>query len=248
MKKRTKKNIKMAWTVFGRMIAATVMCGIVYLSLYVIFAAVFSQPVGYRILETDDSGNAVVVGEHLFTADEDPQAEPSLEEGQTFSVMKEMSPAGRRTMNVVSTAMMLFILASFSYDKLWKLGSHDDNMVQCGRKKRDPLRGVKIGLLANSVADALFVLLVLAKCGWISSGYLSLYRLFNLPFLPYINAVMGTAATAISVPSLLAVAVTLLFVPAVCGLAYHLGYKQFSIHEHLTYAKKKETPDQPEEI
>ena len=26
--------------------------------------------------------------------------------------------------------------------------------------------------------------------------------------------------------------------PAICGMAYHLGYKQYSIWEHLTYAKQ----------
>ena len=240
MKKRTKKNWRTAWKIWGRVVAATVMSGILYLSMFIIFNAVFSEEVGYRIYGADEQGNMVQLGEYFYAPGE--ETTPQWEEGQQSSPIKEMSSKGKLWMNILTSVLMLSILATFPYDHMWQLGSRDDNLVKCGRKAADPLRGVKIGLMADIPYAILFALLILAKFGWMLPGYLTVYRLCNLPFLPYINVWMGTVATETSFLSLFAIAATLLYVPAVCGVSYWLGVKQFSIHERLTY--KKKTPSQ----
>ena len=38
-------------------------------------------------------------------------------------------------------------------------------------------------------------------------------------------------------------AISLLFVPVVCGVSYQMGHRQFSIREHLVFAKKSDESD-----
>lgn len=240
MKKQTKKTLCLSTKIWGRIVAATVMSGLLYLSMFIIFNAMFSEQIGYRIYGSDGQGNTVQIGEHFYTEEENAETVPQIEEGQTTTPIKQMSKTGKLWMGITTSVFTLSVLAISPYDQLWQLGSRDDNMVRCGRKKPNPWRGVKVGLLANIPSTLLFIMLVLAKYGWMFPGYLTVFRLCNLPFLPYINVFMGTVATEISYSSLFAVGATLLYIPAVCGIAYHMGVKQFSIREKLTYAKGRE--------
>ncbi len=248
MKKRTKNTLRMALKIWGRVVAATIMSGILYISMYIIFTALFSEPIGYRIYGSDGQGNMIQVGEYFFTPEDDPEAEPKLEEGQTSDLIKDMTPGGEKGMNIVTSILMLSVLASFPYEHLWQLGSRDDNMVKMGKRRAEPLRGVLIGFLANIPAFILYVGLILARLGAMIPGYMTIYRLFNLPFLPYINAVTNAKSlvpvTELSWLSFLGVAATLLFVPAVCGIAYWIGCNQFSFKELVTYQKKKSEIDE----
>ena len=54
--------------------------------------------------------------------------------------------------------------------------------------------------------------------------------------------------TSLSWLQMLAIALSLLFVPAVCGVAYRLGYQQFSFAEFMTFAKRADKPPKDTEI
>ena len=250
MKKQLKRDCKLALKTWGRIVAATLMCIIVYVSLYVLATAFFSEQIGYRITGKDEAGNAVQIAEHYYTAEEGPQTEPELEDGQKSTPIKQLTAGAQRGLAIISSVVMLFILASFPYDRLWKVGSHDENLVACGKRQRDLWRGVKVGLLADVPAILFYLLLVVSKCGGMPQGYLALYRFVNLPYMPYINAVTGTTMdpTSLSWLQMLAVALSLLFVPAVCGVAYRLGYQQFSFGEFMTFAKRADKPPKDTEI
>ncbi len=242
MKKTTKNSIKYALKMWGRIVFATLMCAVLYFSLHMLISVLFSQEVGYRIYGTDENGATVEVDSHYYTADEDPSMSVQLLEGQTKQPIKTLTGGAAVTFNVLVQILMLAVLAVFPYDRMWKLGARDENMVQCGRKKADNLRGFKIGLMASIPSAVLFVLLVLAKFGLIPDWYMTLFRACNMPYLPIINSFFTVDTTVVGAPwyAFAVAAVTIAFVPAVCALGYRLGRAGFSLHEHLVYKSNEE--------
>lgn len=245
MKKTTKNSIKYAFKLWARIIFATIMCAILYFSLHMLVSALCAKEVGYRIYETADSGEYVLIDEHYYTVDENSSMTVTLSEGQTKQPIKELTGGGAITFNIVVQILMLSVLAVFPYDRMWKLGARDENMVQCGRKKANNLRGFKIGLMASIPSAVLFALLVVAKFGVIPNWYISIYRACNMPYLPFINLFFTTGDAASAVTSapwyaFVAAAATIFFVPAICALGYRLGRSGFSIQDHLVYKQKKD--------
>ena len=243
-----RENGKIALSLWGKLIAATFMAAILFLSLSVLFNALFSHKVGYYILERDESGVTTTVETHYFAEGEDENTEVTLKENQSLSAIKELSPGMNVTFNLVSQLLMLLLIGIFPYNTLWPIGCKDDNLVTYGHAPYDLLRGLKVGALATIPAALLYLGLVLSVCGVLPSWYFGVYRILNIQYLPYINAVTGVVAdpTQIGALAVIALAATLLFVPAISAGAYWLGYKQISLHERLTYeSKKKPAPRKP---
>lgn len=242
MKKTTKNSIKYACKLWGRIVFATIMCAVLYFSMHMLASALFAQEVGYTVFETNESGESVKVDTHYYTADEDPSDSVPLLEGQTKQPIKTLTGGGAVAFNVFVQILMLAVLAVFPYDRMWQLGARDENMVQCGKKKANNLRGFKIGLLASVPSAILFVLLLLARFNTLPSWYMTIYRACNMPYLPFINAFFTVDTTVLNAPwyAFVAAAVTVFFVPGVCALGYHLGRKGFSVKDHVVYKQKKE--------
>lgn len=242
-KTKNRSTLSLALSVWGRMIVAGFMCAVIYLSMSVLANGVFSHAVGYQLYNTKTSE---LVTEYRYKEGETLESlGVKAGEGQRLQEIKELPAGAARATDIVTGIMMLILFAIFPYNILWDLGSRDDNLVHFEHMEYDPTRGLRVGLLASIPAAALYVALVIAKIIGKAKWYLSLYRILNITFLPYINAVIGdaTAPAELGVPALLLLILPLLVVPAVCGGAYMLGYRQFSIHERLTYkntgAKKK---------
>lgn len=242
MKKTTKNSIKYAVKLWGRIVFATLMCAVLYFSMHMLVSALFAQEIGYTIYETNESGETVAVDTHYYTADEDPSDSVALLEGQTKQPIKTLSGAGAVVFNVFVQILMLAVLAVFPYDRMWQLGARDENMVQCGKKKADNMRGFKIGLMASIPSGVLFVLLLLSRFGVIPGWYMTIYRACNMPYLPFINAFFTVDTTVSNAPffAFIAAAVTIFFVPAICAIGYRLGRKGFSVKDHLVYKQKKQ--------
>ncbi len=239
MKKRTLKTWKYAGKTLLRSVLATILCAFLYLSMSVIGIGLLGQEVGYRIVEQDKSGELIIVEEHYYAPGEPTVNNVKLEEGQRLDKIREISDGKALGRDIVTQLLMLFIVGVFPYSMLWELGDKDSIGVRYKGRKADPLRGLKIGTLANIPYFLLYILLLGSKMGLISSSYLPIYRLIHLPFLPYINMVVDPAIASASdaaVWQLLLVLPILLVVPAVCCVAYILGSKQISIKEHMTYA------------
>lgn len=242
MKKSTKNSIKYACKLWGRIVFATLMCAVLYFSMHMLASALFAQEVGYTVFETDDNGETVTVDTHYYTADEDPSDAVTLLEGQTKQPIKTLTGGGAIAFNVFVQILMLAVLAVFPYDRMWQLGARDENMVQCGRKKADHMRGFKIGLMASTPSALPFVLLLLAKFSIIPGWYMTIYRACNMPYLPFINAFFTVDLTVLDAPwfAFVAAAITIFFVPAICALGYWLGRIGFSLRDHVVYKQKKE--------
>lgn len=238
------KNIKIALKVWGKIIVSCIMCAIVYLSLYILGSGLLSKSVGYRIFQTDENGNNILVEEHYYSSPADSNSDLALPEGasdQQVVEIKEMSATTTTWLEIITQLIMLILLGVFPYGTLWDLGSRDENQVLYGHRQRDAWRGTKIGLLATIPAAVLYLGLWIGKLGLLPDWYLSVYRIVSISYLPYINAFISKeilTASAISCLDMLGIAVTLLYIPAICAIGYALGYKGISINEKVTYKKK----------
>lgn len=245
MKKRQKNIFLLALNLFGRIVICTVMCAFLYVTYEAVGTTAFGQEAGYTVYTLDENGNnakaeQVVYADGNYT----PLDELKLESNQRVQVEKKMSNGVNIAVDVFASACMLFILGVFPYNLLWEQGKLDENAVRHSKEKGDKLRGLKVGLLASIPAFLLYVFLILGKFVPALDGFIATYRGVSWPFLPYINAIVGAAtksAADISAGKLVALAATLLFVPAVSGIAYFLGLRRYSLEEHITYDSVDDT-------
>ncbi len=241
MVSETKKPLlKTSFNVWLRLVVASIMCFIVWMSIDAMGLGFFSEVTGYEIYAYDENGeNPQLVTSHIYTEGEDRSAKVETKDNEVLTYTRTMSAKTDTAIGVLSSAFTLLIFGLFPYNILWNMGSHDENYVLLGRMKKDIYFGLKVGTVASVPSAVLYLLLILGKFGVIPAVILKWHRLINAPFIPYIDAVEMGAKTApeLSVVSLLAVGATLLFVPFVCWLGYYLGYRQISIREKLVYKK-----------
>lgn len=234
---------KAGFQVWIRLIFASIICFIVWFSIDAMCLSFLGEVSGYQIYAYDENGeNPQLIISHTFAEGEDRTVDIALDENQVITKIRTMSPTNTAVVGVVSSVFTWLIFGLFPYNIVWNMGSHDENYVNIGQMEEDSLFGLKTGLVATIPSAILYLLLVLGKFGLFPSVILQWHRLINSPFIPYIDAVeMGVkTVTELSFGSLLAVGATLLFVPFVCWLGYHLGYRGISIRERLVY-KKNET-------
>ena len=240
MKKRTKKTLGVSGQVLLRLVLATVLCAILYFSMLTIATAMFSDVVGYQIHESVDGEDIYLVEEHYYEVGEQHLTSSDVTDDQVLTELREVPPTTLVVFQILSQIMMLIVLAIFPYHILWQFGNRDDTNVRYKGQRPDPYRGFRVGAFAMIPYAVLWLLLVVAKFGLLPEGYGQVYRLATIPFMPFANWVMpaGNVQEA-EFWRLLALLPMLLYVPAVCGFAYRLGHQQFSIREHLLFAKKE---------
>ena len=243
MKEKNQSILSLALRVWGRTIAAGVMCAVVYISMTVLATGLLSHTVGYRLYGVDENQETYLIEEYYFQNGETLESlGVTAGENQTLQKISELSGGAERGTDIVTQVMMLLLLGIFPYSMLWELGSRDDNRVRFKHQTFDPKRGLKIGLLAAVPSALLYVLLWGAKLADGPAWMLVAYRFLNIPVLPFINWVIGkevAVPAAIALWKMLLLVLPLLIVPAVSAVAYLLGYRQFSIHERLTYKNTK---------
>lgn len=245
MKKRTKKTLTVSGKVLLRLVLATVLCAIMYLSMMFIATGMFSNVIGYQIHEELESGEIVLVKEHHYTEGEEHLTKADVEDNQVLTALREVPPKTLTVFNVLAQIMMLIVFAIFPYHILWEFGNRDDTKVRYKGQRPDPWRGFRVGGLAIIPYVVLWVLLLLVKFGMMPDSYAEIYRWVNIPFMPFINWVTFNGDLQnTAVWQLVLLLPMLLYVPIVCGISYRMGHNQFSIREHLVFAKKKEPVDE----
>lgn len=244
MKKRTKKTLAVSGKVFLRLILATVLCAIVYFSMLTIATGMFSDVVGYQIHEMKEDNKIELVKEHRYEAGEEHLTKADVTDDQVLTELREVKPDTLKVFQVISQIMMLIILAIFPYHILWEFGNRDDTKVRYKGQRPDPIRGYRIGAFASIPYLILWVLLLLAKFGVVPEGYTQVYRLATIPFMPFVNWVMPSGSLQdTQLWQILLLLIMVFYIPVVCGVSYRFGHKQFSIREHLVFAKKPEETD-----
>ncbi len=233
--------VKTALKIWVRLLLASVFCFVVWASIFALGTAAFSEVVGYQIFELDESGVEYhLLKEYRYTPEEDRAAEIKIEENQTIYTLRENSPQTEAGIGIVSSIFTLVIFGVFPYSIMWRMGSRDENFVHLGRMQADALFGLKTGLLTAAPTILLYILLVLGKYGLFDAVIIKWYRILNVAFIPYLDAVYAGAeeAAALSFEGLLAAGAIVLFIPLVCSVAYALGFAQISVRESLIYKKK----------
>ena len=236
MRKRTKKTLATAGKVLLRVLLASVLCAILYFSMMTIATGVFSDVVGYQVHNVKTES-----GENYYFADGvSPKDKPESSDELIVTDLREVSADTQKIFDIISQIMMLIVFAIFPYHILWEFGNHDDTKVRYKGQKMDRLRGYRVGGFVAVPYLALWVLLMLTKCGVLSSGYVLVYRLATIPFMPFVNWVTNNGHLQnCSFVQLLLLLLMAVYIILVCGVSYQLGHKQFSIHEHLVFAKKE---------
>ncbi len=228
--------------VWLRLLIASVMCTVMWLSFSVFSLSIFGQVTGYQVYSYDENGENPVLSEsHVYAPDEDRSQEIELDDNQQIVYTREIPRGYDIATNILSGLLSLVIFGLFPYNTLWEMGSRDNNYVQLGRVDEDKLFGLKVGTITSIPSIILYFLLVLGKFGIVPNSIIAFHRLLNAAFIPYIDAVeMGAkAATELSIGSVVALGATCLFIPIVCWLAYYLGYRQISLREKMVYKKSR---------
>lgn len=244
MKKRTKRTLAVSGKVLLRVVLSTVLCAIIYFSMIFIATGMFSDVVGYQIHEENQDGEIYLVEEHYYKDGEKHLTKADVEDNQVLTALREVPPKTLTVFHILSQIMMLIVFAIFPYHILWEFGSRDDTKVRYKGQRPDPYRGLRVGAFAMIPHTVLWGLLLLVKFGLMPENYSEIYRWVNIPFMPFINWVTSNGdMSATSVWQLCLLLPMLLYIPVVCGVAYRMGHSQFSLREHLVFAKKAETSD-----
>lgn len=245
MTKRTKRTLGVSGKVLLRVVLASVLCAIMYLSMMFIATGMFSDVIGYQIHEEQEDGKIVLVEEHIYKDGEKHRAQSDVEDNQVLTALREVPPKTLTVFNILAQIMMLIVLAIFPYHIMWEFGNRDDTKVRYKGQRMDIYRGFRVGAFAMVPYVLLWVLLVIAKFGILPEQYAQVYRLATISFLPYVTWVMPVAGVQnAEITQLLLLLPMLLFVPIVCGVSYRMGHNHFSIREHLVFAKKKAENDE----
>lgn len=150
--------------------------------------------------------------------------ETTLGPGQRKQTIRSTMPVGAEiALNVLSSILMLLLLASFPYSIVWSKGDRDKNSVNFGHMQEDKLRGLKVGLMAAIPSAIGYIVLVLSKLGVCFPKYIFLYRFANVPFMPIINSMVSTEiqnTAQVPWPAILAMLMVVAFVPL--GLPFRL--------------------------
>lgn len=239
MKKRTKKTLSVSGSVCLRMILATVLCAILYFSMLTIATGMFSDVVGYQIHEMTDDDKVVLVEEHTYKEGEKHLTKADVTDDQVLTELRKVPDKTLLISQILSQIMMLIVLAIFPYHILWEFGNRDDTKVRYKGQRIDLYRGFRVGIFATIPYAVLWTLLWLVKYNVLPRGYLQVYRVATIPFMPFVQWVLPTS-TLQNVPvwQLFLLLPMLAYLPMVCGVSYRLGHKQFSIREHLVFTKK----------
>lgn len=241
-----KEDYKIILKTFGCLLVAVIMSFFIYFSVQFAFGAFFTENESYTVYETDDNG----VNTQLYTfnlADGDDEQFAALEQ-EGRSVVKvynrsKLTVGEELSANLICFVFTVLTLLFLNYNRIWTLGTNDNNKVKFGRVKEDKLKGLKIGLIASIPSFLLFVLAVLSRFGVLPQILFSIYKLANFHLFSINNIIFGSEVTITLAQIPLwrfgVAFLPLLILPAISTVAYVLGYKDISLKEKLIYKDKK---------
>ena len=239
-----KEIFKNGASLFLKTIVINIMCFFIVISFNVLATAAFTKNIGYTAYGTSSTqSEQTELYTYYYDDGDDTQKAEYEEEGYTVStspIRSEISSAGTAVFLTVSQIFCILILIAFIYPNIWHLGTNDSNLVRFKHKPEDKFKGVKIGAIAVIPSYLFLIFIVIAKFGAMPKFPMVLYKFLNASFYSLIDVVLSGTVTVgeLSVWRLVILFIFPLTVPAVAGVAYLLGYKNFSIGEKLVYKKK----------
>lgn len=165
-----------------------------------------------------------------------------------FSILLDftvMISFGGRVGYIVTQICSLALLISVIYSTMWNMGFSDVNRAKLGVVKKDVLRGLKAGLIGSSFEIVGAVMLILTKISIVPRFWISIFGIFNAPFLPFHLTLLPATLTVSELPlvNFIFSASTVLIIPLISAFAYALGNMELSLPEIFIYT----TPEAREE-
>lgn len=231
----TKPFYKLALDVVVRILAAGLMCGIVYISLNTVFFSLGSETTGYTLQKRDSEGVFQTVETVEFN-DEITALPENLPEDERAIATTEWTVAGKNAYNITSQIFMILLFSVMLYTVIWSCGDADRNLVHYGHIKRDKLKGLKTGLLAAIPAFLTWIIQCIYGFGVFNGNFASVYAVVNIPFKPYIDLVLGNGFAWYDAFLLLIAPIG--FIVLYCFAVYEIGYRQILVGEKLIYKSK----------
>ncbi|MBO4468572.1 MAG: hypothetical protein J5766_04665 [Clostridia bacterium] len=229
------RNIKLSFSLFLNIVVVSIMCAILLASLSLLNGELFKS--GYVAYVTNEKGKTVEKYTHYLKDGDDKKSAEFEKEGLRVTKVSVTSKTGKVVDYIVYTALSLFILTVFVYDKTYTVGNKDQNAVRCGHYAEDKLRGLKVGILAVSPDIIFFIVYVVLRFVRPSTsvGY---FKIFNVIYLKILNSAMGQHSLAnVPIWGFIVMLAVICFVPIVAHISYTLGYKDIKISDKLTYKK-----------
>ncbi len=158
-----------------------------------------------------------------------------LSMGVIFSLLK----TNGFVMNLVALAVQATLFGIIIYNKMWMLGGKNGNAAQFGHIKGDPLRGLKISLLAAIPSAISFLALIADKLFGFWKGMTTAYRICHTALYPIVVWSLGSQITRttadVSWVGIVCAGIPILFMPAVATVAYYLGYRRIVLREKILF-------------
>ncbi len=234
----------------GSLIAAAMIGFFLYISIGVIFSAMFTKNIGYTAyVYTKEGTDPIAQYEYLYTDNDGDGKDDGTDiqkidyenqgyEVTTYKKVSQLEDVGKSAFLSVTQALCLIIIVFFSGGNVYRQGFKDANLVRTGHIKQDNLKGFKLGAVANIPFYAMFFIAVIFTTV-VPNFRVTWYAFLNGNFIP---AVLWIAKDADVVSKINVLQFVLLFllqliVPIISGVAYILGFKEINITDKLVYKK-----------
>lgn len=239
MKDVLKKGLK----IYYLLLIANILSFFLVISFNVISVVAFTEEIGYTAYGTmEGSEEQTELYTHYFADGDDTQKQGYEDAGYTVTTASIRSNPSR-TINIVmksvSGVFCLLMVAMLIYGEMWKNGDKDRTQVKYKGMKEKINKGFIVGLIAT-VPQFLFILvLTVLKSTAAKSFPMLIFAILNTYLYDFIYLIAGdvTLFGDLAFWQILIYLLFLVIVPIVCGVAYILGYKEFSIGEKLVYKK-----------
>lgn len=244
-----KDGLKTAFSLFGYMIVAGIMCVVCYFSMKMLFNFMFTEEIGYTVMGTVGESEEkeelyTVIYDGGKTDEKDDKWNEYESKGYTlykYAERDRLSTGENASMVIISQLVSLLFVGSFVFNTMIKRGYKDGNLARVGAKKPDPLKGLKITLL--SCAPAIILYMIFACCALANSNGLliEIYVLLNATFWPLLELVfMSTKSIGdVTVWQLIVLLLIQAIIPVVGMVSYYCGYKDYDFLSKILYKKKR---------
>lgn len=234
-----KNGIKLS----GSIIVATIIGFFLCISINVMCTAVFTENIGYNAyVYTKEGETPIEEYQYLYSEEEtDNKRLEYQKQGYvvtTYEFRSVLEGTGKTVFLVVTQLINLIIVVCFASSSVYKQGFKEANLVRIGQIKTDYLKGFKIGIIANMLFFALFVMIVVFT-SYYPDFRTALYAFLNSCFYPIILLIAGKAevVSQLNVWQFVLMFAVQLIVPIVSGVAYILGLKEINFTDKLVYKK-----------
>lgn len=240
---------KLSVKCFSRSVLVSIMAFLLYAFLTVIVSGMTTKELGYTIMYSADGENFedVYIHEHAETCfdengcDDEKYSEYASKTGYYKTTNRSLVSDKNITITRwIAQLASLGILYIVIYAAMWQAGDSNANMSEMGNVKRDSLKGVKAGLIADIPYALLYIILAVTSAFKLMPNFPGIYKIatyfmfgFNDTFIP-----VADKSFVITIGGIIGAALVLLPIPIFAAFGYNMGQKHIIFKEKIVYKKE----------